>query len=408
MTSEYKNRCPMPFGAIHYSMAGIVGICPFIVTNKDTITINEYRKDPFLQELREQHLRDERPKRCNACYYLEDMGLGSERKDKTNHFDEDVYYKNEIQHAEVRFSNLCNSKCRICYDGVSSRIAYENKIWDKSLNDEYKIHRTPGPYEGFVLDQIKEHAHTLRRITFSGGEPLLHWQHWELLDFFIENGLKPKLNYYSNVSQLTFKDQHIFDKWKHFDEIDFRMSVDAADEGHSYWRHGTDWNDVVNNIKLIKESNLPVKRTYITTVSWPIIYKWDDMLNQLYAIDPEGIYNNTVVYSKEYTLHVLPQNEKEKAAEFLRNIKVKAWHDKGDIDGMINYMFSKDWSHLMPVAINHLIKLDIRRKESFLDTFPEWTDMMAQYGYNKDNWTKDFKEDHSVDLSLYSETGINI
>jgi hypothetical protein len=105
---------------------------------------------------------------------------------------------------------------------------------------------------------------------------------------------------------------------------------------------------------------------------------------------------------------VLPQNEKEKAAEFLRNIKVKAWHDKGDIDGMINYMFSKDWSHLMPVAINHLIKLDIRRKESFLDTFPEWTDMMAQYGYNKDNWTKDFKEDHSVDLSLYSETGINI
>jgi len=408
MTTEYKNRCPMPFGAIHYSMAGTVGICPFITTNKDTITIDEYRADPFLKELREQHLRDERPSRCNACYYLEDMGLGSERKDKVNHFEEDVYYKDEIHHVEVRFSNLCNSKCRICYDHVSSRIAHENKMYEEKDNHTYEVHRTPGPYEGFVLDQVKKHAHTIRRITFSGGEPLLHWQHWELLDFFIKNGYKPKLNYYSNVSQLTFKGQHIFDKWKHFDEIDFRMSVDAAGPGHGYWRYGTDWNDIIQNIKLVRDADLPIKRTYITTIAWPILYKWGDLLEELYAIDPKGMYNNTVVYSKEYTLHVLPQHEKEKAAKYLQEMKTRVWHDKGDVDGMINYMFSKDWTNLMPIAINHLMKFDIRRRESFLDVFPEWADLMSQYGYNKDNWGKNYKEMYSTDLSLYSNSGINL
>ena len=79
---------------------------------------------------------------------------------------------------------------------------------------------------------------------------------------------------------------------------------------------------------------------------------------------------------------------------------IRKWHDKGDVDGMINYMFSKDWTHLMPVAIENLQKFDIRRKESFLNTFPEWTELMAEYGYNKDNWksnsnvayVKDYRE----------------
>jgi len=157
MTQEvkvYKNRCPMPFGAIHYSMAGTVGICPFITTNRDTITIKEYLKEPVLTDLKEKLLRDERPDKCHECYYLEDQGLGSERKDKVNHFDEDVYTVNEIHHIEVRFSNLCNSKCRICYDNVSSQCASENKMFDYPDDPKYKVWRTPGPYEGFVLDQV--------------------------------------------------------------------------------------------------------------------------------------------------------------------------------------------------------------------------------------------------------------
>ena len=98
---EYKNRCPMPFGAIHYSMAGTVGICPFITTNKDTITIEEYRKEPVLVELKKQLLRDERPDLCHECYYLEDQGLGSERMDKVNHFEEDVYELDELHNVNV-------------------------------------------------------------------------------------------------------------------------------------------------------------------------------------------------------------------------------------------------------------------------------------------------------------------
>lgn len=385
MKKEYKNRCPMPFGAIHYSMAGTVGICPFITTNKDTITIDEYTADPYLENLRAQHLRDERPTDCNACYYLEDMGLGSERLDKLNNFDDDVYEKDEIHHIEVRFSNLCNSKCRICYDHVSSRIAHENKKFDFFDNPDYAITRTPGPYEAFVLDQVKKVAPTLRRITFSGGEPMLHWQHWDLLNFFVENGYKPKLNYYSNASQLTFKKQHIFDLWKHFGEVDFRISVDAAGEGHHYWRNGTQWETIKENIKLIRDCGLPIKRTYITTIAWPILYKWDELLQELYELDPEGIFNNTVVYSKEYTLHVLPEKYKKLAAEQLRNHKVKVWDNKGDIEGMINYMFSKDHSDLMPAAIKDIQKFDQRRGESFLDVFPEWTELLKEYGYDKNN-----------------------
>lgn len=392
----------MPFGAIHYSMAGIVGICPFVVTNQNTITIEEYRQDPFLKELREQHLRDERPKSCHACYFLEDNGLGSERKDKINHFEEDVYTKDEIHHIEVRFSNLCNSKCRICYDHVSSRIAHENKMYEEKDNLSYTVNRTPGPYEAFVLDQVKKVAPTLRRITFSGGEPLLHWQHWELLDFFIENGYKPKLNYYSNVSQLTYKGQHIYDKWKHFDEVDYRMSADAIGAGHEYWRHGTQWKDIAENIKTIAAMDLPIKRTFLTTTAWPVIYRLGELYEELFSLDPNSVFTNTVVYSPEYTLHALPQKQKEEVAKYLSDLKNNVWKGRPsafwraqyDIDGMINYMFSKDWSTLMPTAISNLVKFDLRRNERFLEVFPEWTELMDNYGFNKENWTtKSFGDD---------------
>ena len=369
---EYKNRCPMPFGAIHYSMAGTVGICPFITTNKDTITIEEYRKEPVLVELKKQLLRDERPDLCHECYYLEDQGLGSERMDK-------------VHHIEVRFSNLCNSKCRICYDHVSSQCASENKIFDYTNDPNYKVMRTPGPYEAFVLDQVKSVSNTLRRITFSGGEPMLHWQHWDLLNYFINNGLYPKLNYYSNNSVLEFKGEHIFDKWKHFVEVDYRISVDARGKGHEYWRSGTKWETIVDNVKEIKKSGLPIKRTYITTLAWPILYSWKDMLEELYEVDPEGIFNTTVVYSKEYLLHTLPLEEKHRAAEELRKIHVWDKIDPTRIDGIIKYMFSRDTSELMPNAVADIKQKDFRRNESIFDALPEWTDLMKRYGYEPNN-----------------------
>lgn len=381
----YKNRCPMPFGAIHYSMAGTVGICPFITTNKKTITIEEYRKEPVLLELKRQLLNDERPDMCHECYYLEDQGLGSERLDKVNHFEEDVYELDELHHIEVRFSNLCNSKCRICYDHVSSQCASENKMFDFPNDPTYKVMRTPGPYEAFVLDQTKSVANTLRRITFSGGEPMLHWQHWDLLNYFIDNGYKPKLNYYSNNSTLEFKGQHIFDKWKHFGEVDFRISVDARGKGHEYWRAGTKWQTILDNVKAIQNSGLPIKRTYITTLAWPILYSWKDMLEELYELDPTGIFNTTVVYSDEYLLHTLPIEEKHRAAEELRKIKVWDKIDPTRIDGIIKYMFSRDTSELMPAAVADIREKDRRRNESIFDAFPEWTDLMKQYGYEPNN-----------------------
>lgn len=375
--ADNRYICPLAFGAVHYDMDNRMGPCS-LNNIVDATTIEEYLKHPKLIQLKTDMKNGIRNPSCNACYNLEDHNLKTNRLFWLSKTNETVFDSDEISHLEIRFSNICNSKCRTCVPNTSSSIAAEEKKYGRW---DFSVLRYSGPSENFVLDESKTIANNLKTVTFSGGEPLLQWQHWEFLDYLIENNLDPQLLYYSNASTFTFKNQHIFDKWKQFSEVVFRISIDAVEGVAEYWRPGAAWNTIIDNIKQLKEVMPNVKIQYTLTISWPNVFQIEKIID---ALSSDGNYerkvNFNLVQSKWYNLQVLPKNMKLRVEEYFNSIS-EYKIDPLLLNNLVSYMNDNDNSNLMSGAIKRLKEIDVRRGESFIDMFPEYKEMAIEYGY---------------------------
>ena len=374
-------KCPYPFNSLYYDMTNSMGPCslnPLV----PAVSVTEYLNSKPLLQIKTDMINEVRTTgHCNErCYKYEDIGFGSMRPGILKRFpDKSIYEKTKIQHIEVRFSNLCNCKCRICYSSVSSAIASEEKT--------HGIYNGPilkfaGPTEDFVLNEIKQYTDDLEAITFSGGEPMLHWQHWEFLDHLIANNKKIDLLYYSNGSNITFKGTHITEKWKHFNKILYRVSLDVSGSAVDYWRPGSgaDWDTIVNNIRDIKNKSDNVDILYIITLAWPTLFRIGELLDEIKKINNGNFeFNFNAMWEPKFSIQNLPANIKKKAKEYLESIPLLSTTSKCKY--IIDYMNSADKTLLLPAAFKSLKEVDLRRNQSFIDVFPEYQELAKEYGY---------------------------
>ena len=171
---------------------------------------------------------------CRICYHQEKLLAGSQRLEKNNsyHLNKDnkkqSLLKNtdkrtgklkslQIEYLDIRFSNLCNFKCRDCNHYFSSSWWDEakklNEPWNSSLYDFKKYNKDTLPkvidadeYGGLMekIDPILK-SKNLKFIYFAGGEPLITENHYKVLERLIELKKKPSLWYNTNFSTLSYK-----------------------------------------------------------------------------------------------------------------------------------------------------------------------------------------------------------
>lgn len=178
------------------------------------IDAHEIRENPaalhntaFKKIERRQMLKGEKPKGCQYCWNIENLGkdLISDRHIRTgslyqnerveeiknNHANFDV----GLEYVEVSFSNLCNFKCGYCHPKSSSRYLNEIKQFGpyvQSKNhrcdiDWFKIHdEENNPYLEAWWEWWPELIKTLRILRITGGEPLLQKSTYKMLDFLRE------------------------------------------------------------------------------------------------------------------------------------------------------------------------------------------------------------------------------
>ena len=168
------------------------------IFSKDNEKLQEFRKQLLLGP--------DLPASCNRCSDLEkNIGAISYRMHSNRQygrllynldFDENYELKEEkISLWDVRFSNLCNLKCRTCDPINSSKIAEETK----KTNPNIVTLREPFEDKSEFLEFFNNHLDHIEEIYFCGGEPLLLEDHYQLLDILLKNNkLDLKLRYNSN------------------------------------------------------------------------------------------------------------------------------------------------------------------------------------------------------------------
>lgn len=156
----------------------------------------------------------DQPTECQLCTENEFNGITSLRSlyNKINTSAEG------IQFLDIRNTNFCNLKCRYCGPHFSSQ-------WDMELTG--KKNPTTTDITSYYDTLFQENLHWL---YFTGGEPLINFQHWEILELLIEKNLSQNISliYNTNLTTIAFKNKNIFDLWKHFKNVKITVSIDAV------------------------------------------------------------------------------------------------------------------------------------------------------------------------------------
>jgi len=239
--------------------------------NVKLFTLEEHWNSEYMKRVRKKLMAGEEIPQCAVCndkllneqvyrqhfnwLYKNQIDAAFENTDDTG------YTSMQVQSFDYRFNNLCNFKCRMCGDMLSSSWETENKANGKGDYEHYRIWGRKDikeKIEKFHDEQIiKEFIEAIeqKRITelyWCGGEPLMWKIHWESMERIIELGYADRVlaRYNSNMSRINFYGKNLFDDClKHFKTFQICASIDGTGEIGEYIRTGLDYKQWLENIK---------------------------------------------------------------------------------------------------------------------------------------------------------------
>jgi sulfatase maturation enzyme AslB (radical SAM superfamily) len=160
---------------------------------------------------------------------------------------------------DYRFNNLCNFKCRMCGDMLSSSWEAESrkyKTWNKEsqpwmaspLREQIKKFQDKQVVQEFV-DAIE--TKQIREIYWCGGEPLMWDMHWKAMERIIELGFADEVyvRYNTNLSRTSLGKSNLFDLLSYFNDWQVCASIDGTGEVGEYIRDGLDYEQWLRNFK---------------------------------------------------------------------------------------------------------------------------------------------------------------
>jgi hypothetical protein len=163
---------------------------------------------------------------------------------------------------DYRFSNLCNFKCRMCGDMLSSSWEAEQKThnmvdWTNSKNN-WQLPEIREQISQFQDQQIEAEfstaveQHSVEEIYWVGGEPLMYEQHWRYMQRIIElgDGGQVYARYNTNLSRVNYRGCNLYsDILDHVRDWQICASLDGTGAIGEYIRTGLDYQQFRHNFE---------------------------------------------------------------------------------------------------------------------------------------------------------------
>ena len=86
--------------------------------------------------------------------------------------------------------------------------------------------------------------HTVEHMDFTGGEPFMIEQHFDLLRHAVESGYAKNISIHYNTNGTIRPPKEIFDLWKEFKHCEVMFSIDGIFKKFEYIRSGAVWDEV--------------------------------------------------------------------------------------------------------------------------------------------------------------------
>lgn len=390
--------CMLPWISIETSPIGTARPCCLAVdeiTRPDGTkyslrenTLEEIYHSEYMQNLRREFLAGGKPETCRRCWDEEAAGRTSKRinsrirlKEYYNTVDWANTNPDQLWFIDLKLGNICNLKCRICGSWSSSKWAKEEIDYVPGINRKehlaYKF-LTDGawPRESEVFwDNLRELLPNIKYFEFTGGEPFLIQQHFDLLEYAVKHDYAKNIEIHYNTNGTVFPIQH--DLWSHFKHVEVAFSIDNIGKRFEYERYGAAWTEVQENLSKFTSMRSPKFSTQLClTVNIQNVYYLPEICQWIDNQTFDHVYFNMLhdpwhmcisrmtpsaqqlVLDKFASTAILPKYRAEilRVAQFIRNGQ-----------GSNGQEF-----------LQKMQTTDQYRKESFLDTH---TEMAKAMGY---------------------------
>lgn len=361
----------------------------YIDTGTDTrsefspLPLVEHWNSEYMKDIRKRILAGEKIDQCQVCndqilnlhtykqYFTETL-FPHKIEEIIKSTDDTGYTTMSPVSYDYRISNLCNFKCRMCGEQLSSSWESEkilhnkidfrkNKWMDPSVRNKISSFQTE------VLEEELQKAvnnETIKEIYWVGGEPTLVEKHWNYLERLIERGLHRQVKLWYSINMTNLPDK-LLDIWRQFKKVEVHCSIDDLSDRNSYIRHGTKWSDVETNLHKLKENSW-IQSSITQTVSWMNIYYVPEFYQYFNNLGFH-VQSNLVYDPSFYSIAILPQS-----------LKVKLEIVLTDYKHLLEHTSSNENIQLFNQGIQYNNWLDSNRQESFKKIFPEWNNLIHE------------------------------
>jgi sulfatase maturation enzyme AslB (radical SAM superfamily) len=356
-------------------------------------TLEEIWNDEPMRRLRKNMLSDKPSAGCSRCYEQEKAGFMSGRVSANKHHGHHILKvdgtdgtgqldKFEMSYWDIRFSNLCNLRCRSCGHIFSSQWYQDQaKLAGADWAKNNKVLNIAGREEADMWNQLLPHIDYVEQIYFAGGEPLLMQEHYNILEELVRRGMfHVRLIYNTNFTHTQLKDKSVFDYWRLFDSVSVGASLDGADHYAEYIRKGTDWQQVEQNrrdmIRICPNVDFYISPTLSIMNAWhlPDFHRnWVERgfirhqdLNVNILQDPD--FYRIDIAGAEYK-----QELKERFEQHLAWLRPHDTLQRATVgfESAINFMMAKDNTALQSKFFERTHQLDGIRGENIFEVIPE-------------------------------------
>ena len=347
----------------------------FKVSNGDTIQDAFY--SDYMENLRKEFANGNKPDTCKKCWALESAGGYSKRMISNDKFAK--YKDKKLKFLDLKLGNICNLKCRIC--GVWSSSKWAQEEIDLG-NKEAKTFLSAGQWPRQKHDlwtEVIELLPDVEYFEFTGGEPFLIKEHFNILEKSVELGHSKKQIVHYNTNGTTYPDHAVKNIWPHFKLVEVAFSIDDIGERFEYQRYGAIWKEVNKNIHKINSlrSTNPIKTQICCTINIQNIWNMPEICEWIESMHFDYVFFNYLHESKEWNVQYLPNNYKNKIQNKLLDSKTSD-RMRIEIGKAVNFMMDNnlgnaqmDWQRKEKIKAS-----DTYRNQSFVAVHPEYEGML--------------------------------
>lgn len=344
-------------------------------------TLDEIRDSHHMRQMRRAFLDQQEIPDCARCWQEEASGRTSKRQhtlDRLKHIIDDSQWTESAKpllFMDLKLGNICNLKCRICGSWSSSTYAAEEIRYqaDKKNNFHYvmmELGRWPRQEQRFWQD-LDQHLHSIQYLEFTGGEPFMIQEHFELLQKLVDNGYAGNIDIHYNTNGTIFP-VHAETIWKNFKHVEIAFSIDDVGARFEYQRSGADWTMVNGHIDLFRDMrsrNNNISLQVCTTVNIFNVMYLDEVAQW---IDQQGfdfVYWNMLHDAPHFSVAALPAETKSQIRTRLEHAEFSPKNRK-EIQRIIEFMMQ---GHTTDGKIlrEQIRLVDQRRKENLAEVAPE-------------------------------------